>query len=114
LRPGGPGGPKAAGISGIEKRLADQNVRTQDTISQAFEDLSKLMETAKDMVGISKSISEKLRLKQGEITDDEVSVFPLKKLIFATLNSAMLYTVCWRTHCRIFTSINRRKAIINK
>uniref|UniRef100_A0A914V3V3 Vacuolar protein-sorting-associated protein 36 n=1 Tax=Plectus sambesii TaxID=2011161 RepID=A0A914V3V3_9BILA len=67
--------PRAVGISGIERRLAEQNTRTQENISQAFEDLGKLMEMAKDMVSISKSISEKLRLKQGEITDDETVQF---------------------------------------
>ena len=30
---------------GIERRLAEQHVRTSQNISQAFEDLSKLMET---------------------------------------------------------------------
>lgn len=34
--------------------------------------MSGLMEQAKEMVNLSKSITEKLRLKKGEITDDEV------------------------------------------
>lgn len=41
---------------------------------EAFEDMSKLMEQARDMVNLSKSITERLRLKKGEITDDEVDL----------------------------------------
>lgn len=33
------------------------------------------MESAKDMVGLSKSISEKLRAKKGEVTEDETVAF---------------------------------------
>jgi ESCRT-II complex subunit VPS36 len=64
-----------AGIVGIERKLAEQHTRTSQNISQAFEDLSKLMDMAKEMVDISKSISEKIRLKQGDITEDETVRF---------------------------------------
>jgi ESCRT-II complex subunit VPS36 len=40
---------------------------------KAFEDMSKLMEQAKEMVILSKNITERLRQKKGEITDDEVA-----------------------------------------
>ncbi|KAI1715188.1 EAP30/Vps36 family domain-containing protein [Ditylenchus destructor] len=64
-------GVRNVGILGIEKRLAEQHQKAHDTISQAFEDMSVLMSSAKDMVTLSKSITERLRLKKGEITDDE-------------------------------------------
>lgn len=35
--------------------------------------MSRLMETARDMVSLSKSIAEKLRSRRGEISEDEVS-----------------------------------------
>ncbi|CAJ0942547.1 unnamed protein product, partial [Mesorhabditis belari] len=70
-----PVGHRAVGIGGIERRLVESHQRTHETISQAFEDMSKLMETARDMVSLSKSIAEKLRARQGSITDDETVEF---------------------------------------
>ncbi|WKY01608.1 hypothetical protein Q1695_015540 [Nippostrongylus brasiliensis] len=66
---------RPVGIAGLEKRLAENHQRTHETISQAFEDMSRLMETARDMVNLSKSISEKLRSRRGEITEDETVAF---------------------------------------
>ncbi|KGL80801.1 Vacuolar protein-sorting-associated protein 36, partial [Tinamus guttatus] len=42
---------------------------------QAFEDLSKLMDKAKEMVELSKSIANKIKEKQGDITEDETVRF---------------------------------------
>nr|XP_054108702.1 vacuolar protein-sorting-associated protein 36 isoform X2 [Callithrix jacchus] len=42
---------------------------------QAFEDLSKLMIKAKEMVALSKSIANKIKDKQGDITEDETIRF---------------------------------------
>ncbi|XP_017367313.1 vacuolar protein-sorting-associated protein 36 isoform X3 [Cebus imitator] len=42
---------------------------------QAFEDLSKLMIKAKEMVELSKSIANKIKDKQGNITEDETIRF---------------------------------------
>lgn len=42
---------------------------------QAFEDLSKLMEKAKEMVEVSKSIANKIKDKQGDISEDETIRF---------------------------------------
>lgn len=64
-----------AGIVGIERRMADQHSRTAHHISAAFEDLSNLMDAAKEMVAASKAISEKLRSKQGSISEDETVEF---------------------------------------
>lgn len=62
---------RSVGILGIEKRLAEQHQRTHEHISEAFEDMSKLMEQAREMVILSKNITERLRQKKGEISDDE-------------------------------------------
>uniref|UniRef100_A0A158R4Q5 Vacuolar protein-sorting-associated protein 36 n=1 Tax=Syphacia muris TaxID=451379 RepID=A0A158R4Q5_9BILA len=66
---------RAAGISGIERRYAENHRRTHETISQAFEDMSKLMDSARDMVTLSKNITEKVRARKGEISDDETIRF---------------------------------------
>ncbi|KAI4493194.1 hypothetical protein M0802_009611 [Mischocyttarus mexicanus] len=49
------------GIIGIERSLQEQQKATDESISKAFQDLKKLMEMAKDMVAISKTISAKIR-----------------------------------------------------
>ncbi|VDK48202.1 unnamed protein product [Anisakis simplex] len=67
--------PRAVGIAGIEKRLAENHQRAHDSISQAFEDMTHLMECAREMVTLSKSITEKLRSRKGEITEDETVRF---------------------------------------
>ncbi|VDK71069.1 unnamed protein product [Litomosoides sigmodontis] len=66
---------RAVGISGIEKRLAENHHRTHESINQAFEDMNRLMEYAREMVSLSKAITDKLRAKKGEITDDETVRF---------------------------------------
>ncbi|KAL7074948.1 hypothetical protein ACQ4LE_005842 [Meloidogyne hapla] len=64
-------GIRNVGILGIEKRLAEQHQRTHEHISEAFEDMSKLMDQAREMVNLSRNIAERIRQKKGEITDDE-------------------------------------------
>lgn len=73
-------------MSGIEKRLAENHQKTHESISQvnfmivaqekfcfqAFEDMTHLMDGARDMVALSKGIAEKLRARKGEISEDEV------------------------------------------
>ncbi|XP_020709833.2 vacuolar protein-sorting-associated protein 36 [Athalia rosae] len=63
------------GIVGIERSLQEKQKATDESISMAFQDLHKLMEMAKDMVAISKTISTKIRDKQGDITEDETVRF---------------------------------------
>ncbi|KZC07585.1 PREDICTED: vacuolar protein-sorting-associated protein 36 [Dufourea novaeangliae] len=63
------------GIIGIERSLREKQKATDDSISMAFQDLKKLMEMAKDMVSISKTISTKIRERQGDITEDETVRF---------------------------------------
>ncbi|XP_040196277.1 vacuolar protein-sorting-associated protein 36 [Rana temporaria] len=66
---------KAVGIVGIERKLEEKRKETDKNISEAFVDLSKLMEKAKEMVELSKSIANKIKDKQGDITEDETIRF---------------------------------------
>lgn len=50
------------GIIGIERSLQEKQKETDQNISLAFQDLTKLMDMAKDMVAISKTISAKIRV----------------------------------------------------
>jgi len=63
------------GIIGIERSLEEKQKETNQSISVAFQDLRKLMDMAKDMVAISKTISAKIRARQGDITEDETVRF---------------------------------------
>lgn len=51
-----------SGIVGIERSIEEHHRATDQSISVAFQDLRKLMEKAKDMVAISKNISNKIRV----------------------------------------------------
>ncbi|KAI1903645.1 hypothetical protein AGOR_G00029330 [Albula goreensis] len=66
---------RAVGIVGIERKLEEKRKETDKNISEAFEDLSKLMVKAKEMVELSKSIASKIKEKQGDITEDETIRF---------------------------------------
>ncbi|ELU13615.1 hypothetical protein CAPTEDRAFT_176734 [Capitella teleta] len=59
------------GIGGIEERLQQKHKDTDKDITQAFQDLSKLMNKAEEMVKLSKNLTQKIKDKRGEITDDE-------------------------------------------
>lgn len=63
------------GIVGIERSIEEQHKATDESISVAFQDLTKLMEKAKDMVVISKNISTKIREKRGDISEDDTVRF---------------------------------------
>lgn len=51
-----------SGIGFIEKSLQEKHKATDESISIAFQDLSKLMTMAKDMVKLSQIISTKIRV----------------------------------------------------
>ncbi|XP_025415905.1 vacuolar protein-sorting-associated protein 36 [Sipha flava] len=63
------------GIGGIEKNIYEKQKASDISITDAFKDLDRLMITAKDMVMLSKNISEKIKEKQGAISDDETVRF---------------------------------------
>uniref|UniRef100_A0A8D3BKS8 Vacuolar protein-sorting-associated protein 36 n=1 Tax=Scophthalmus maximus TaxID=52904 RepID=A0A8D3BKS8_SCOMX len=65
----------AVGIIGIERKIEQKRKETDKNISEAFEDLSKLMVKAKEMVELSRSIANKIKDKQGDITEDETIRF---------------------------------------
>ncbi|XP_028041052.1 vacuolar protein-sorting-associated protein 36 [Bombyx mandarina] len=64
-----------SGIVGIERSIEEQHRATDQSISVAFQDLTKLMEKAKEMVSLSKNISTKIREKQGDISEDDTVRF---------------------------------------
>ncbi|XP_053600270.1 vacuolar protein-sorting-associated protein 36 isoform X2 [Plodia interpunctella] len=64
-----------SGIVGIERSIEEQHRATDESITVAFQDLTKLMAKAKDMVAISKNISTKIREKQGDISEDDTVRF---------------------------------------
>ncbi|XP_030372756.1 vacuolar protein-sorting-associated protein 36 [Scaptodrosophila lebanonensis] len=66
---------KRTGIGGIERSIEAKARETDENIALAFQDLSVLMAMAKDMVGLSKTISNKIREQKGEISDDETVRF---------------------------------------
>lgn len=71
------GGPnRGRGILGIERQIRDQEASVDKNISEAFHDLKKLMQKAKEMSATAKSISQKLKDRSNkEISDDETIVF---------------------------------------
>lgn len=66
---------KGSGIVGIERKMEEKRRETEQTMSAAFQDLSKLMTKAKEMVVLSQAISTKIKDKQGDITEDETVKF---------------------------------------
>ncbi|KAL1452938.1 hypothetical protein WDU94_007120 [Cyamophila willieti] len=63
------------GIVGIERNIVQKQQETSSNINNAFKDLNQLMSMAKEMVEISKNISNKIINRQGEITEDETLQF---------------------------------------
>ncbi|CAG9767045.1 unnamed protein product [Ceutorhynchus assimilis] len=63
------------GIVGIERGLQEKQKATDESLTVAFQDLSKLMSMAKDMVRLSQNISTKIKDRQGDITEDETVRF---------------------------------------
>lgn len=62
-----------SGIGGIEKSMQDKQKLADANITEAFQDLKKLMNMAKEMVSLSKNISVKIRERQsGELEDETI------------------------------------------
>ena len=64
-----------SGIGGIEKGILEKAKKTDENLSVAFQDLSKLIGMAKDIVHTSKAISLKIRERQTEASEDETLKF---------------------------------------
>ncbi|VDP08412.1 unnamed protein product [Soboliphyme baturini] len=67
----GPERKSRAGIVSIERQMMQKSQKNSQSVNQAFEDLSKLMGSAKEMVVLAKNIAEEIRAKRGAISDDE-------------------------------------------
>ena len=64
-----------SGIGGIERGIQEKQKKTDQDISVAFQDLSKLIGMAKEMVATSKAISLKIRERQTDASEDETLKF---------------------------------------
>lgn len=89
---------RAVGIVGIERKMEEKRKETDKNISEAFEDLSKLMDKAKEMVELSKSIANKIKEKQGDITEDETIRFKSYLLSMGIANPVTRETYGSGTH----------------
>jgi ESCRT-II complex subunit VPS36 len=72
-----------SGIIGIEKGIREKQKQTDENIYVAFQDLSKLMGMAKEMVNVSKVISQKIRDRQAEGSTDEDETLKFKSLLMS-------------------------------
>lgn len=63
------------GILGIERAIQAKQQETNQNISHAFEDLKNLMGLAKDMVSLSRNISNKIKEHSGEVSSDDTIQF---------------------------------------
>lgn len=69
-------GSHGVGLAGIERSLLAQSVSADRSIAGAFADLSKLMENAKEMVALSKNLSQKIRATKasgGKVAVDDTT-----------------------------------------
>uniref|UniRef100_A0A3Q3BWF5 Vacuolar protein-sorting-associated protein 36 n=2 Tax=Haplochromini TaxID=319058 RepID=A0A3Q3BWF5_HAPBU len=89
---------RAVGIVGIERKIEEKRKETDKNISEAFEDLSKLMVKAKEMVELSRSIANKIKDKQGDITEDETIRFKAYLLSMGIANPVTRETHGSGTH----------------
>lgn len=63
------------GIGGIEKLLVKKQNANEENMQLAFQDLSVLITKAKDMVNLANQISNKIKEKTGDISEDETVRF---------------------------------------
>nr|CAG4638587.1 EOG090X09MN [Cyclestheria hislopi] len=69
-------GPAArSGIVGIERKMQEKIKQTNENISVAFQDLKNLMDMAKDMVKLSQLMSNKIKERHGDISEDDTIKF---------------------------------------
>ncbi|XP_068216021.1 vacuolar protein-sorting-associated protein 36 [Palaemon carinicauda] len=63
------------GILGIERAIQAKQQATNQNISRAFEDLKNLMGLAKEMVMLSRNISNKIKEHSGDVSSDDTVQF---------------------------------------
>ncbi|VDM23046.1 unnamed protein product [Hydatigera taeniaeformis] len=75
------------GIAGIERSMLAQTVSTDRSIATAFTDLSKLMENAKEMVALSKNLSQ--RIQAAKVSGAKVAENDMTELRMAMLSMGL-------------------------
>uniref|UniRef100_A0A672HBK9 Vacuolar protein-sorting-associated protein 36 n=1 Tax=Salarias fasciatus TaxID=181472 RepID=A0A672HBK9_SALFA len=76
--PAGPqaGRTRAVGIVGIERKIEEKRKETDKNISEVLQSKSfEILKNAKEMVEVSRSIANKIKEKQGDISEDETIRF---------------------------------------
>ncbi|KAI8136680.1 EAP30/Vps36 family-domain-containing protein [Fennellomyces sp. T-0311] len=68
-RSSAPSTPRSAGISGIQSRIEKNTLEASETMTDAFQDLDRLIAKATDMVKLAESISQKMS-KEGNADGD--------------------------------------------
>jgi len=69
-------GPIRSGLVGIARKIQKDNVATKKQMSEAFQDIHSLMESAKPMVELVHKISDCMKDVQGdEVPEDEIKDF---------------------------------------
>uniref|UniRef100_A0A3Q1JMZ9 Vacuolar protein-sorting-associated protein 36 n=1 Tax=Anabas testudineus TaxID=64144 RepID=A0A3Q1JMZ9_ANATE len=66
---------RAVGIVGIERKIEEKRKETDKNISEVLERRNSKLLKAKEMVELSRSIANKIKEKQGDITEDETIRF---------------------------------------
>ncbi|XP_057368156.1 vacuolar protein-sorting-associated protein 36-like [Daphnia carinata] len=64
-----------SGIVGIERRLQEKVESNSSSIQVAFQDMKNLIDMAKDMVHLANVMSNKIKDRHGDISDDETVKF---------------------------------------
>jgi len=72
-----------SGIGGIQKSMQKKLQQTDSEISKAFQDINKLVEMAKPMVGLAKSISNKIKEKPGQGTSEDEETVQFKSYLMS-------------------------------
>ena len=92
--------------------MSKKNKADQANISKAFQDLDVLINMAKPMVALSKSISTKIRDKQGEITEDETVQFKsyLLRSDLTHLNFVFVLEFIWSSSLGIDDPVTKDSA----
>lgn len=74
------------GITGIERSMQEKQKFTEESVSIAFQDLNKLMAMAQEMTSVSKNISNRIKDKQGDISDDDTVKFKVNNVFQTPIN----------------------------
>lgn len=79
---------KAVGISGLMRRAENMQLKTEASLSDAFQDIDSLMSKAGEMVKLSEVISGKLKARE-QVTQEQDDAF---KSVIASLGVQSIVT----------------------